>query len=691
VGSGVSPGVGRLLQSRGALSIIRALVRHLSLLSLVLGIALLPAAYGLAAREHAGHRAALERRLASEAQKDAGDLDAYFARARSIILLTANEPAFRHFDEQPGSRLRKVAAGGRNIADATVALRYLERLYPESIGEACFIDRAGREAARVVRGKVARIGELSSQEADAPFFAPTLALRHGEVFQARPYVSPDTREWVIANATITPSVDGAKRSIVHFEVTIESFRRAAQARRGDYQLRVIDARSGAVVIDADRPQRVGAPLGAPADHRFARLARGAERAGSLHVGGRPAAYQRIEHMPGNANRWLVVASATAASPALLGDLGPAPVVMLVLAVVLAGVGLVTLGAQRQALEAAAHADSLTGLGNRRRLLADLDRALARASDPRQLLLLFDLNGFKAYNDAFGHAAGDALLSRLGRALAAAVAPAGAAYRLGGDEFCVLADTPDSGALQAAALTALTERGDGFEISASFGAVWLPDEADEASEALRLADQRMYANKQGDRPSAGSQSKDVLVRALAERYPHLDQHSAGVAALADDVARHLGIDERGALQIRYAAELHDIGKVAIPDTILTKPGPLDGDERAFIRRHTLIGERILAAAPALAPIAKLVRASHERFDGHGYPDAIAGEEIPLGARIISVCDSFDAMITDRPYNPGRPVDAALAELRRHAGSQFDPRVVAAFCAVVRRRDREPLAA
>jgi diguanylate cyclase (GGDEF)-like protein len=655
-------------------------VRHLSLLSLVLGFALLPAAYGLASREHANHRAALDRRLQSEAQTHAGDLDAYFARARSIILLTANVPAFRHFDEEPGARLRKLKGTDRSIADATAALRYLERLYPDSIGEACFIDRAGREAARVVRGKVARIGELSTDEADTPFFAPTFALHHGEVFQARPYVSPDTGEWVIANATVTPSADGVKRSIVHFEVTVESFRRAARDR-GDYELRVIDARTGAVVIDADRPQRAAARLGTPGDHRFVRLARTAGRSGDLQVAGRPAAYQRVKHVAGNANSWLVVASATAASPSLLGDLGLGPIAMLVMAVLLAGVGLLTLAAQRRALETAALVDSLTGLGNRRQLLADLDRAVARMSDRPHLLWLFDLNGFKAYNDSFGHAAGDALLSRLGGALAAAVAPHGRGYRLGGDEFCVLADTEDSGALEAAALTALTERGDGFQISASFGAVWLPGEADEASEALRLADQRMYADKQGDRLSAGSQSKDVLLRALAERYPTIDEHSAGVAALAEDVARRLGVDERGAMQIRYAAELHDIGKVAIPDTILIKPSPLSDDEWAFMQRHTLIGERILAAAPALAPIAKLVRASHERFDGHGYPDGLAEEEIPLGARIIFVCDSFDAMINGRPYSRARPVDAAIAELRRCAGSQFDPRVVDAFAAVL----------
>ena len=105
-------------------------------------------------------------------------------------------------------------------------------------------------------------------------------------------------------------------------------------------------------------------------------------------------------------------------------------------------------------------------------------------------------------------------------------------------------------------------------------------------------------------------------------------------------------------MRHAAELHDIGKVAIPDSIVEKPGPLDDEEWAFMRRHTIIGERILAAAPSLAPVGELVRSSHERYDGRGYPDGLAGEDIPLGARIIAVCDAFDAMLADRPYSPAR---------------------------------------
>ena len=128
-------------------------------------------------------------------------------------------------------------------------------------------------------------------------------------------------------------------------------------------------------------------------------------------------------------------------------------------------------------------------------------------------------------------------------------------------------------------------------------------------------------------------------------------------------------------------MHDIGKAAIPDTILEKPGPLDPQEWAFVRRHTEIGERILAAAPALIRIAPIVRSTHERLDGNGYPDGLAGEEIPLPARIVSVADAFDAMVTERPYRRALSPGAALAELRRCAGTQFDPDVVEAFAAVV----------
>jgi two-component system cell cycle response regulator len=303
--------------------------------------------------------------------------------------------------------------------------------------------------------------------------------------------------------------------------------------------------------------------------------------------------------------------------------------------------------------------------------------------------LFDLNGFKNYNDMFGHPAGDVLLTRLGRALADAVAGLGArAYRPGGDEFCVIARTGDREAIEQAASAALSESGEGFTISTALGSAVLPHAASDVSDALRTADEAMYSEKHAGRAGADRQSSDVLLRALTERHPDLGDHLDGVAELAIDVATRLGLQGDDLAHVHHAAALHDIGKVAIPDAIITKPGPLNAEEWAFMRRHTLIGERIIAAAPALAGAAALVRASHESWNGTGYPDKRAGSDIPLGARIIAVCDAFDAMIADRPYSPPRSIDEALAELRRCAGTQFDPAIVPVFEQVLADRARTP---
>jgi HD-GYP domain-containing protein (c-di-GMP phosphodiesterase class II) len=141
-----------------------------------------------------------------------------------------------------------------------------------------------------------------------------------------------------------------------------------------------------------------------------------------------------------------------------------------------------------------------------------------------------------------------------------------------------------------------------------------------------------------------------------------------------------------VQVRRAAVLHDIGKIAIPDGILSKPGPLDAEEWTLMRQHTIIGQRILSAAPALQPVANIVRATHERYDGRGYPDRLAGEEIPLAARIVFACDAYDAMTATRPYSRGRDAAAAMVELRRCAGTQFDPAVVDALTREVRALDQ-----
>jgi len=314
-------------------------------------------------------------------------------------------------------------------------------------------------------------------------------------------------------------------------------------------------------------------------------------------------------------------------------------------------------------------------------MAALDAEFEADAPAPAILVLYDLDGFKRYNDTFGHPAGDALLVRLGARLKASLEPLGAtAYRMGGDEFSVLAPADCAEGAVWAALTALSEHGEGFQVTSAYGIAEIPAEARSVAEALHIADLRMYGDKSSGRPPAIDQSTDVLLALIDERGTDLRDHVENVALLAELTAERMGLPISDIRQVVLAARLHDIGTAAIPDAIVTKPDDLDLDEWEFMRRHTLIGERIIRAAPALAGIARTVRHSHERFDGTGYPDGVAGDEIPVGARIINVCDAWDTMVSGRVYREPIARAAVLAELRRCAGTQFDPRVVEAFCAV-----------
>jgi diguanylate cyclase (GGDEF)-like protein len=336
-------------------------------------------------------------------------------------------------------------------------------------------------------------------------------------------------------------------------------------------------------------------------------------------------------------------------------------------------------------------DALTKLGNRRKLAADMQRRLQSVSPSAPLvLILFDLDGFKGYNDTFGHQAGDAILTRLAEKLAAAVADNGSAYRLGGDEFCVLlavAPTELDRAVAAAA-EALEESGENFAVGASYGAVLLPHEASTLDRAIALADERMYTRKRGRTGQAGRHTRDVLIEIMRAKQPSLCDHSSQVAELCVRVGRRAGMSAEQLDELARAAELHDVGKVGVPDAILDKPGPLSVSEWELMHQHTILGERILAAAPAMRPVAELVRSSHERWDGRGYPDGLAAGQIPLGARIIAACEAYDAMTGDRCYRAGRSEAAAREELRREAGRQFDATVVDLLLAVLDGADTAP---
>jgi two-component system cell cycle response regulator len=328
-------------------------------------------------------------------------------------------------------------------------------------------------------------------------------------------------------------------------------------------------------------------------------------------------------------------------------------------------------------------DALTDLGNRRKLFADMEDLVGSLHARHTITVgIFDLDGFKAYNDIFGHPAGDALLRRLARRLTLVVGDRGGAYRIGGDEFVVITAVDGGERLLASAQAALSEDGPGYSIGCSIGSTRILAGVT-LEQALHEADQRLYTNKRSRSSASGSASevRAALLQVLAEQDAALVAHLEHVAALAARTAAELGLPAHQVEMARRAAELHDVGKAAIPAEILDKTGPLDPTEMLLMKRHSAIGARIVAAAPTLAAMAPIVRAAHERADGTGYPDGLVLSDIPVCSRIIAVVDAYDAMTSDRPYRTAMSPSAALAELHRHAGTQFDPRVVDAFTSVL----------
>jgi putative nucleotidyltransferase with HDIG domain len=241
-----------------------------------------------------------------------------------------------------------------------------------------------------------------------------------------------------------------------------------------------------------------------------------------------------------------------------------------------------------------------------------------------------------------------------------------------------------------AQSALSEQGPGFSIGCSTGSSEV-GAGSSFEDALHVADQRLYANKRSTRGEPATDAKDALLQVLAEQNADLVKHLGHVSDMAARTAASLGLSPSQVGLTRLAAELHDIGKSAMPESILEKPGPLDAAERWFMQRHSEIGARIVSAAPTLAATAPIVRATHERPDGRGYPDGLILEDIPISSRIIAVVDAFDAMTSDRPYQKAMPLADALAELRQHAGTQFDPAVIEAFASTLPSRTRAQVAA
>src|SRR3954451_19382781 len=233
-------------------------VRWLAVLAVVVVVPLLGGAVVLARHEAAQRRQALDESLSADAAAETARLDAYFGEARKLVTYAARSSDFTAFYAAPGTTREKVRAGGALVDQANRALAGFEALYPDGIGEACFIDRSGPEVARVTRGDRAAVSDLSPDESGSAFFPGTLALRTGQAYQARPYISPDTHDWVISNSSPLPHVHGRSPAFVHFEVSLESFRRQAATAHAAADLQIVDLRTGRVVFDTTQPIRRGA-------------------------------------------------------------------------------------------------------------------------------------------------------------------------------------------------------------------------------------------------------------------------------------------------------------------------------------------------------------------------------------------------------------------------------------------------
>ncbi len=362
------------------------------------------------------------------------------------------------------------------------------------------------------------------------------------------------------------------------------------------------------------------------------------------------------------------------------------------------------------LEQLSYRDGLTNLYNRRYFqakLKELELRCKESSEPLSLVML-DIDYFKVYNDTYGHQEGDHLLVEIGRLLKRTVRKNDLAFRYGGEEFAVLLpDTlPEAGFLIAERIREAVEQFPfpGFEkqpggkVTVSCGVATMPQHARDAEDLVRKADRVLYRAKETGRNrtllySTQEEERDTqrepvelfpildsietLLSVLRARDPYICHHSIRVEKYAAAVAERLGLGEKEIFHLRVAALLHDLGKVKLNQATLSRPGRLSAGEWEKMKLHTLWGADVIKCIDGFKPVEAAITYHHERYDGTGYPEGLRGEEIPIEARILAVADSFDAMTTSRPYQPAKKLSEAIDELKRNAGTQFDPRVVKAL--------------
>jgi diguanylate cyclase (GGDEF)-like protein/PAS domain S-box-containing protein len=326
-------------------------------------------------------------------------------------------------------------------------------------------------------------------------------------------------------------------------------------------------------------------------------------------------------------------------------------------------------------------DQLTGLYNRHFTVEEI-RRLDRPANLPMTLVLIDVNGLKLTNDAFGHHTGDQLLMTVARLLQAGCRPKDIAARIGGDEFLLI--LPQTSYDQAQPVIDAIEdlisqtAMDNVILSVSFGRQTKADPKQLMEEVFSQAEDAMYRQKMTQGQIMRVKTIELILRRLDDIDHGQTQHSRRVVDISTRIGQLMALDEKSLRDLEKTARIHDIGKIAVDQKILCKPKGLSAQEFEEMKRHAEIGYQMLKTVDDFVGVAEYVLFHHERWDGSGYPKGLAGEEIPLIARIIAVAESYDAMTEEKPYRQALSRDQALAELDKNAGSQFDPAIVAIWC-------------
>lgn len=333
----------------------------------------------------------------------------------------------------------------------------------------------------------------------------------------------------------------------------------------------------------------------------------------------------------------------------------------------------------------AETDVTTQLANRRKFESFLFES--EGTTPENFsLLVFDIDGLKSINDALGHAEGDSVIKYVANKLSETFKSAEIIARIGGNEFGIIylnatAQRIESKCLDFQARLSEINKELSYDISVSFGIAHTDGAPVDTLRLYQAADHNMYNNKLLKEGSSKSALVKSLMKALEAKDYITEGHADRMTDVAMAIGNAIGLEQHRLDQLALLTKFHDLGKVGIPDSILKKPGPLTSEEWQIMLTHTTIGHRIASASPELEPISDLIYKHHEKWDGTGYPLGLSGEDIPLECRILTIADAFDAMTNDRPYRVAMSVDAAVEEIKRCSGTQFDPALVDVFSTVI----------